>query len=217
MTELSASLIAGIAAAFSYPLTPHQRRHGPRGYLDYASYKPWLRDEFAFRCVYCLTRERWQPDGHESFGADHFNPQSVQPALRNDYDNLFYVCCSCNAVRSFLPLPLDPVREALGDHLQITPDGVVTPRTPLGAPFISVCQLNRPRLAEFRRRLLALLKTLSEFEAPAAQAALQDLLAYPPDLPDLRAKRPPEGNERPEGISQSHFEQWLRGALPATY
>jgi hypothetical protein len=111
------------AEAFRYPLKPHQRRHGPRGYLDYTSYKPWLRDEFVFRCVYCLTRERWQSDGHESFGADHFNPQAVQPALRNDYNNLFYVCCSCNAARNWLLLPLNPTQDALGDHLQIALDG----------------------------------------------------------------------------------------------
>lgn len=44
---------------FNYPDAPHRRRHGPRGYADYASYRPWLRDEFTFRCVYCLLREQW--------------------------------------------------------------------------------------------------------------------------------------------------------------
>src|SRR5436309_202187 len=39
---------------FAYPHEAHQRRHGPAGYTNYQSYKPWLRDEFAFRCVYCL-------------------------------------------------------------------------------------------------------------------------------------------------------------------
>jgi hypothetical protein len=49
--------------AFIYPHHPHVRRHSPRGYRDYRSYKPWLRDEFDFRCVYCLWRERWCADG----------------------------------------------------------------------------------------------------------------------------------------------------------
>ena len=31
--------------------TPHVRCHAPKGYQDYRSYKPWLRDEFPFRCV----------------------------------------------------------------------------------------------------------------------------------------------------------------------
>jgi hypothetical protein len=46
---------------FQYPRQAHVRRHGPLGYVNYQSYKPWLRDEFEFRCVYCLWRERWRP------------------------------------------------------------------------------------------------------------------------------------------------------------
>ena len=46
-------------SAFRYPAVPHARRHGPRGYADAESYRPWLRDEFTFRCVYCLFREQW--------------------------------------------------------------------------------------------------------------------------------------------------------------
>jgi hypothetical protein len=39
-------------AVFAYPDVPHTWRHGPRGYVDDEHYKPWLRDEFIFRCVY---------------------------------------------------------------------------------------------------------------------------------------------------------------------
>jgi len=39
---------------FTYPAQPHVRKHAPAGYKDYTEYKPWLRDEFEFRCVYCL-------------------------------------------------------------------------------------------------------------------------------------------------------------------
>jgi hypothetical protein len=42
---------------FAYADAPHVRKHGPSGYVRYQSYKDWLRDEFAFRCVYCLERE----------------------------------------------------------------------------------------------------------------------------------------------------------------
>ena len=41
---------------FDYPVASHQRRHGPRGYSQPESYRPWLRDEFSFRCVYCLSK-----------------------------------------------------------------------------------------------------------------------------------------------------------------
>ena len=44
---------------FTYPPEPHLRKHAPAGYKNYPEYKPWLRDEFEFRCVYCLQREMW--------------------------------------------------------------------------------------------------------------------------------------------------------------
>jgi hypothetical protein len=51
---------------FRYAATFHVRRHGPRGYQDARSYKPWLLDEFAFQCVYCLCQARWFPDGDDN-------------------------------------------------------------------------------------------------------------------------------------------------------
>jgi hypothetical protein len=44
---------------FDYPAVQLVRIHGPLGYNDYSSYRAWLRDEFAFRCVYCFSREQW--------------------------------------------------------------------------------------------------------------------------------------------------------------
>ena len=55
--------------SYRYPSRPHLRKHGPRGYRTAVDFRPWLRDEFLFRCVYCLERE---------------------------YDNLLYVCQACN-------------------------------------------------------------------------------------------------------------------------
>jgi hypothetical protein len=55
--------------AFTYPAQPHIRRHGTRGYAALESYSPWLRDEFAFRCVYCLLREQWGRGSLQSCGA----------------------------------------------------------------------------------------------------------------------------------------------------
>lgn len=46
---------------YVYPAEPHQRRHGPAGYASYEEYRPWLEDEFCFRCVYCLKRMVWAP------------------------------------------------------------------------------------------------------------------------------------------------------------
>ncbi len=80
---------------FAYPPAPHVRRHGPQGYADYQSYRPWLRDEFSFRCVYCLLREQWgqMRGGH---AIDHFLPVAQHPDRANDYDNLVYACTAWN-------------------------------------------------------------------------------------------------------------------------
>lgn len=210
-------LMTAIHNVFQYPAFPQTRKHGPRGYSDYTSYKPWLRDDFLFRCAYCLTRERWRPDGQEGFSVDHFNAQSLFPQWRGDYNNLFYACCSCNAARREIPLPLAPSSQPLGAHLRIGDDGMVEPLTLEGAQFIAICHLNRPAMAAYRRRFLRLIDTLASNPTPQTDAALKELLGFPDNLPDLAAKRPPQGNARPEGLIGSCFERRRRSELPETY
>ncbi|MBY0457436.1 MAG: HNH endonuclease, partial [Gemmataceae bacterium] len=89
---------------FVYPRLPHARRHGPRGYADYPSFRPWLRDEFVFRCAYCLRRETWGLV-RGTFAIDHFLPVAVRPDLAVDYDNLVYACTTCNVAKSANELP----------------------------------------------------------------------------------------------------------------
>src|ERR1700732_4278731 len=84
---------------FSHPPVPHARCHGPSGYDPYDGYKPWLRDEFSFRCVYCLERELWYPDRHASFSADHVVPQKDDLSRVCDYTNLVYACTRCNSLK----------------------------------------------------------------------------------------------------------------------
>src|SRR5262245_13504879 len=88
-----------LGKAFSFPNTIIERRHGPEGYTDYSNYKPCLRDEFLFRCVYCLERERWMSDSEGSTSIDHYQPKSVYSTLTNDYDNLLYSCIRCNRAK----------------------------------------------------------------------------------------------------------------------
>ena len=52
---------------------------------------------------------------------------------------------------------------------------------------------------------------------PEADELYRRCLAYPDDLPDLSALRPPGGNARPEGIAQSAFARRERGELSGTY
>jgi hypothetical protein len=44
---------------FAYPNEVRGRKHGPAGYGNYEAYRDWLRDEFSFRCAFCLMRESW--------------------------------------------------------------------------------------------------------------------------------------------------------------
>jgi hypothetical protein len=85
MIELVADAARKVLA---YPSVSHERRHGPHGYADYRTYKPWSRDEFTFRRVYCLPREVWYPNGYEEFAVEHFAAKSIVPDQSGEYDNL---------------------------------------------------------------------------------------------------------------------------------
>ncbi len=210
------SLRKAIETVFRYP-APQDRQHGPRGYEDYTSYKPWLRDEFLFRCVYCLSRERWKPDGQHGFSADHINAQSTHPEQTRKYENLVYACCSCNSSHRDLPLPFHPEEEPLEDYVEFKTEGVARALTDGGQRLIDLCHLNRPALVAFRRNLLRLLTTLGRSDDPQAETAIQQLLGFPDDLPDLSRLRPPGGNDHPQGIAQSCHARRQRDELPHAY
>ena len=126
---------------FAYLTESHQRRHGPSGYLNYSDFKPWLRDEFVFRCVYCLEREQWYPDRFASFSVDHVIPQSKNKNLVNVYENLVYACTRCNSARQDVTL-LDPTKQALGNHLKLGEEGMLEGLTEEGLRLIERLQLN---------------------------------------------------------------------------
>ena len=131
---------------FEYAPTPHIRRHGPQGYADYESYRDWLRDEFSFRCVYCLTREVWMTGG---FHLDHFIPSSQDGTISTDYKNLLYACASCNQIKLDLRVP-DPTRELLSETLELLPDGSLVARTENARKIVGSLCLNRPLLCKYR-------------------------------------------------------------------
>ncbi len=72
---------------FTYPSKPHLRRHGPQGYAEAASYRPWLRDEFTVRCVYCVFREQWEML-RGTIDVEHFRPITSNPGDRLSHGNL---------------------------------------------------------------------------------------------------------------------------------
>jgi hypothetical protein len=202
--------------ALEYPPAA-PRRHGPRGYSDYQFYKPWLRDEHTFRCIYCLWRERWEANGHHGFGVEHVESQATVPERHLDYANLVYACNACNSTRRDMPLPIDPCSDAPGRHLEMFTDGTVHALSVLGEQLIELCRLNRPLLLVARRRILSLIAVLRSSNSPEAIQAMRDLLAFPSDLPNLAALRPPGGNTRPEGIADSFLERQRRGELRDVY
>lgn len=155
-----------LESLFAYPREPHVRRHGPRGYTDYTSFKPWLRDEFVFRCVYCLFRERWFPSGEATFSVDHVEPQVSAPERVCDYTNLVYACLTCNSSKRDQRLP-DPCAIGYAALLLVRVDGQINGVTPDGQAMIDKLALNHQRLREFRCRLFSLLRRIQR----AARAA----------------------------------------------
>jgi len=202
---------------FFYPSIPIKRRHGPRGYSDYRDYKPWLRDEAAFRCVYCRAREGLFPDGPAAFSVDHLVPRSRSADRTEDYDNLAYACVQCNALkRDTCPFP-NPYSVPLGRHVEVQADGAIQPLTEEGALLIAVLRLDSPRRTLFRQRWLQLLGYLQGRSDEESAALLRGVLSFPEDIPNLAVLRPPGGNTRPAGVRASHLALRERGLLPETY
>jgi hypothetical protein len=197
---------------FRYPDTPHSRRHGPRGYADYESYRPWLRDEFAFRCVYCLVREAWCK-GECGFHIDHLVPQAESPSRALDYDNLVYACATCNATKAGVAGLPDPCATAYGDCLVVHEDGTVAARNREGELLIRMLRLDNAENTRFRRTLIEVIQ-LARDKKPALYL---ELMGFPSDLPDLAPKRPPGGNSRPEGIKRCFRARRETNDLPETY
>ncbi len=194
---------------FEYPPEPHIRRHGPRGYADYESYRAWLRDEFTFRCVYCLTRETWTVGG---FHSDHFIPTSNDNSLGADYGNLLYACATCNRIKLDLRIP-DPATHLLSSAISVLPDGTLEARTREAKLLVAGLRLNRPLLCKHRKMWISII-ALARKSDPVLW---NELLGFPDELPDLSKFRPPSGDAKPEGIEESYFRKRERGELPETY
>lgn len=197
--------------AYDYPKSPHVRRHGPSGYTDYTSYRDWLRDEFCYRCVFCLMREQWCP-GRAAFHIDHLVAQAIDPSLQCNYDNLVYVCATCNAKKGDLPIP-SPSAYGYGHCVRVESDGSIIALNIAGEMLIDILRLDDPTVTAFRRRLLATLRAICTEDS---QLLCADWLTYPDELPDLAGKRPPH-NSRPGGVRDCAYERRKRGELPSTY
>lgn len=196
---------------FAYPLEPHLRRHGPFGYKDYGKFRPWLRDEFSFRCVFCLKREAWGVK-HSNWDIDHFTPQTIAPLYALDYENLLYVCSTCNSRKSTHLVP-DPCKVAFGNCLKVMADGTIQALNEEGELLVEFLRLDDDDHIQFRRLIIG---TVQSLRKTGEKETLLLWLGYPKYLPDLSKPKPP-GNTKPEGINQSFYERRRRGQLPETY
>ncbi|MBW3596920.1 MAG: HNH endonuclease, partial [Planctomycetes bacterium] len=192
-----------------YPTDPHIRRHGPI-YARYESYRPWLRDEFSFRCVYCLKREQWGIL-RGTFDIDHFLPQQTAPGRMTDYDNLVYSCAGCNAAKRALVLP-DPSQVLVYPNVVVHSDGRIQGRSSEAKAMIEQLDLDGPAYREYRRLMIDIVALARRFDVEV----YEKLLGFPDTLPDLSAKRP-QANRRPGGVQHSFRARQKRGELPSVY
>ena len=201
--------VAHDAEPYIYPAKPHRRRHGPAGYSSYKSYRPWLEDDFIFRCIYCLKRMVWAPT--DTWVVDHLVPQNEAPDLICEYDNLVLSCGLCNHLKSSHRVP-DPSVVAYGSCLRVETDGTVKPLNRQGRRLIETIRLNHSRYVDERRKIILVLTIVASVDKPE----FERLMGFPAHLPDLAKLKPPE-NSRPGGVSDSYFAKRTRGELPSTY
>jgi hypothetical protein len=195
--------------AFDYPPVAHERRHGPQGYKGAITYRPWLRDEFTFRCVYCLHREQWARVIGE-FDLDHFLPRCNNPELGVTYDNLLYACHTCNLLKGDKGLP-DPSQVLTAETVRVNPDGSIEGRSPDARRLIAILGLDSD---SFRRWRSIWMQNVKLAEAHN-QDHFKSMMGFPEDLPEL--DQSPPVNTRPEGVQECWYAKRLRGELPDVY
>jgi hypothetical protein len=201
---------------FKYPSAIHVRRHGPVGYSAYKHFRPWLRDEFCFRCVYCLWRENWCFQDSD-FEVDHEVAQSLAPELCRDYANLVYACHNCNKRKGNKRLP-SPAKIAFGASMEVITSGeqcgAIHPLNDDGIRLVDELALDCPKITRMRRQFIDTMRLLESTDQPMSLV----WMGFPEDLPDLLSVRPqPSGNLRPGGIAESWYQRRERGDLPEIY
>ncbi|MBM4086355.1 MAG: HNH endonuclease [Planctomycetes bacterium] len=194
---------------FGYPLSRHIRKHGPFGYTNYESYREWLRDEFSFRCVFCLYREKWPST--QTWEIDHLLPRAGFPEKEREYENLIYLCRTCNANKSAKLVP-DPCRVALGKCVRVHPDGRIMALNQKGRLLVKALRLDNEHYTRMRQLMIGILQSCARTD----RKLLVSLMGYPSDLTDL-AKLNPPGNSRPDGVRNCFYAVRARGELPEVY
>jgi hypothetical protein len=189
---------------FQYPLTPLVRKHAPRYDSQWEPYRDWLRDDFDFRCVYCLQRERWGKR-RAVFAIDHIVSRADGGAVY-EYGNLAYACASCNSAKSDSAVP-HPEQHAYGRCVEVDDEGRIHARNREGKLLLRALLLDDEENTEFRRDRIHELRTLAEHNP----AQFERMMSYPDNLPDFRSRR--SRNAKPDSWKQSHLTMNNAGKL----
>jgi hypothetical protein len=193
---------------FRYPQS-FTRRHGPSGYDSHRSYRPWVRDDFTFRCAYCLARETWART-LGAFDLDHFEARSLREDLALAYDNLVYACHICNLSKGTSAIAIPTAAS-----LTVAADGTISARDDVGQRVIDMLSLDDASSTRWRQMVIGVVR--STFSNPNEQATFNLYMGFPThDLPDLSTLRCPV-NSRPDGVNDSWHARHARGDLPAYY
>lgn len=128
-----------------------------------------------------------------------------------------YACRHCNSAKRNVTDIADLCSHPYGEHLEVLDDGTIRGLTVVGGDLIQICQLDRPKLIEFRRRILTLSRVLVNRQVAEAMELRRKYFGYPDNLPRLSTLRPPSGNARSAGVSDCCFERRRLGALSEFY
>jgi hypothetical protein len=142
-----------------------RRRSDPPAVSNYTQYKQALREDFQYRCAYCMLHEG-DPygGGFHHFQIDHFRPRNKFPDLINTYRNLYYACSWCNRAKG-ATWPSDPeqtlgylfvdpcVEDLYTTHSTFDPStGKLNSRTNAGDFTITEIRLNRRMFKRLRKK-----------------------------------------------------------------
>lgn len=155
-------------APWSFPHSIIEREHKPvpgKGANGWRAFKPCLRYEFGFTCIYCRLRETdfgFRPQAQ--FAVDHMQPQSKFPDRANNYDNCYYACGYCNSSKGdSCPSPeeeargfrfFDPCTDVAVEHFALDGDSIVALRESTIAQYTleEVRNINKEHTTKARRR-----------------------------------------------------------------
>jgi len=128
-----------------------------------------------------------------------------------EYDNLVYLCTTCNGIKSAKLVP-DPCQVALGRCVWVSDDGQIHAHSKEGRLLVKALRLDNKDYTRMRKTVIGILNSLYVNE----RALFVQMMSFPRDLPNLATLSPP-GNTRPSGVEQSFHSLREKGKCPQVY